>query len=122
VQGLNVLNLQSWLSPYAKWLVSVAPYAGARSVRVTSVRRSRARQQQLYNLRLAGSHPYPVAPPGRSMHEYGLAWDMVTEPYSALYTLGGWWQEVGGSWNRSDPIHFSIGIPIPWPTPPPYTP
>jgi len=120
VQGLNVANLQRWLSPSAIWLVSVAPYAGARSVRVTSVLRSRARQQQLYSLRQRGAHPYPVAPPGRSMHEYGLAWDMVTEPYSALTTLGRWWKEVGGSWSPTDPIHFSVPIPIPWPTPPPY--
>lgn len=99
-------NLEPWLTPYAEWLVWAAPYAGARTVRVTSVYRSRAQQQQLYNRFLAGRSAYPVAPPGRSWHGYRRAWDMVTEPYSALYTLGAWWRELGGTWGPSDPIHF----------------
>jgi len=107
MQTLSLKNLQPWLSPWGEWLVWAAPYAGARSVRVTSVVRSRARQAALYRLFLAGRSKYPVARPGRSQHEYGLAWDMVTVPYSALYTLGSWWQQVGGRWSRKDPIHFA---------------
>lgn len=99
--------LQPWLKPYAEWLVSRAPYAGARSVRITSVLRSRAQQRVLYTNYLAGRSDYPVAPPGTSKHEYGLAWDMVTEPYSALFTLGHWWMQHGGEWSRTDPIHFA---------------
>jgi len=118
----SLLNLQPWLRPYAEWLLSAAPYAGARSVRITSVTRSRGRQRALYNRFLAGRAQFPAAPPGRSHHEYGLAWDMVTEPFSALTTLGGWWNQVGGRWSPSDRIHFSVPYPIPWPTPPPYTP
>lgn len=108
----SLKSLQPALQPYAYWLVSVAPYAGARSLRITSVKRSKAQQQELYEawLRRDPSQPYPAAPPGRSLHEYGLAWDMVTEPYSALSTLGGWWKAVGGSWSASDPIHFSIRL------------
>lgn len=104
--GTSLRSLQPWLQPYASWLVSAAPYAGARRTRVTSVKRSRAQQSSLYKRFLAGLSSYPVAPPGSSKHEYGLAWDMVTEPYSALYTLGAWWRQVGGTWNKSDPIHF----------------
>jgi len=100
-------GLQPWLRPYAEWLVSAAPYAGAKSVRVTSVRRSRAQQQQLYNNYLAGRSSFPAAPPGRSKHEYGLAFDMVTEPFSALDTLGAWWQQLGGEWSPTDRIHFA---------------
>lgn len=107
MQSLSLTNLQPWLSPWAEWLVWAAPYAGARSVRVTSVVRSRARQVALYKRFLHGLSKYPVAPPGRSQHEYGLAWDMVTEPYSVLYTLGSWWQQVGGRWSSNDPIHFA---------------
>lgn len=99
-------SLQPWLQPWAQWLVSLAPSAGARTCRVTSAKRSRAKQRSLYDRFLRGQSHYPVAPPGSSQHEYGLAWDMVTEPYSALYTLGKWWKEVGGSWSRKDPIHF----------------
>jgi len=102
----SLSTLQPFLQPYARWLVSVAPYAGATSVRITSVLRSRAEQQQLYSNWLAGRNAYPVAPPGTSKHELGLAWDMVTEPYSALSTLGAWWNRIGGEWHASDPIHF----------------
>lgn len=97
-------TLEPWLQPWARWLVKVAPYAGARSVRITSAYRSIAQQTELWNNR--HRNPYPVAPPGASMHNYRRAWDMVTEPYSALYTLGAWWREVGGTWGASDPIHF----------------
>lgn len=99
--------LQPFLRPYAEWLVSAAPYAGATSVRITSVRRSKAQQQQLYNNWLAGRSRFPAAPPGRSKHELGLAFDMVTEPFSVLTTLGDWWRSVGGEWSPTDPIHFA---------------
>lgn len=99
--------LQPFLQPYASWLISAAPYAGAKSVRVTSVWRSRAEQQQLYNNYLAGRSSFPAAPPGSSKHELGLAWDMVTEPFSALNTLGAWWTSIGGEWSKTDPIHFA---------------
>jgi hypothetical protein len=42
------------------------------------------------------------------MHEYGLAWDMVTEPYSALDILGDWWKQLGGTWSPKDRIHFGV--------------
>lgn len=71
------------------------------------MRRSRAQQSLLYRRYLSGRATFPAAPPGRSKHEYGLAWDMVTEPYSALYTLGAWWRQLGGTWGgERDPIHF----------------
>lgn len=102
----SLRSLQPWLRPYAEYLVSLAPYAGARRHRITSVKRSRAQQRSLYKRFLAGRSSFPAAPPGKSKHEYGLAWDMVTEPYSALYTLGAWWKALGGTWSRSDAIHF----------------
>jgi len=120
MQTHSLSSLQPWLRPYAELLVSAAPYAGARSVRITSVVRSRGRQRELYNRFLAGRAQFPAAPPGRSLHEYAVAWDMVTEPFSALTILGGWWNQLGGRWHSSDKIHFSIPAKIPWPTPPPY--
>lgn len=104
----SLRRLQPWLRPYAEWLVWAAPYAGARSVRITSVTRSRAQQAALYRRFLAGRSQFPAAPPGRSKHEFGLAWDMVTEPYSVLPILGRWWNEVGGTWHPSDVIHFEV--------------
>lgn len=103
----SLRTLQPWLVPYAEWLRWAAPYAGARRIRVTSVRRSRAKQALLYRRYLAGRSRFPAAPPGRSLHEYGLAFDMVTEPRSALGILGSWWRQLGGTYGgRRDPIHF----------------
>lgn len=104
----SLSNLQPWLRPYAEWLVWAAPYAGVRSLRITSVVRSRAKQQLLYTRYLAGLSRFPAAPPGKSLHEHGLAWDMVTVPYSALSILGDWWNQLGGRWSPKDAIHFSV--------------
>lgn len=105
----SLATLQPWLRPWARWLVSLAPYAGATSVRVTSARRSSTSQKELYEKYLSGKSAFPAAPPGRSLHEYGLAWDMVTKPYDALWQLGAWWREVGGVWGGDrDPIHFEV--------------
>lgn len=76
------------------------------SLTITSVRRSRARQARLYRAYLAGRNPFPVAPPGKSAHEHGLAWDMVG-PLSELRRLGRIWRRWGGKWGgAADPIHF----------------
>jgi len=102
----SLASLALWSQPYARSLLSHAHSAGARTFRVTSVKRSRAQQAQLYKSFLAGRSSFPAAPPGRSKHEYGLAFDMVTEPFSALWSLGGMWKKAGGFWSPSDPIHF----------------
>lgn len=102
----SLASLVPWLQPYAKQLLSLAPSVGVRTLRVTSVKRSRAQQSALYASFLAGRASYPVAKPGTSRHELGLAWDMVTEPYSALWLLGDIWKKAGGFWFAADPIHF----------------
>jgi len=104
---MELRGLDVGIRPWAEYLVSAIRQAGFR-VRVTSVLRSRERQAQLYAARLAGRHPYPVAPPGRSAHEWGLAWDMVTEPYGVLYDAGALWRSWGGTWSERDPIHFEV--------------
>jgi len=91
-------GLQPWLRPYAEYLVAHFP-----SARVTSVYRSRTAQLQLWNAR--ASNPYPVAPPGRSMHEQRRAWDMVADQ-ATLARAGALWRSWGGTWSPSDPIHF----------------
>lgn len=99
----SVSGLQPWLEPYAVYLLSLA---GRSAPRVTSVYRSIAEQTRLYRRYLAGQHPYPVAPPGRSFHNYGRAWDMVASD-AVLWRLGQIWTSWGGRWGGpSDPIHF----------------
>jgi len=92
-------GLQPWLRPYAAALIGL--FRGR--LRVTSVRRSRSEQLHLWNTR--HRNPYPVAPPGRSMHEHGLAWDMVG-PDAMLDEAGRIWRAWGGTWSPRDRIHF----------------
>jgi hypothetical protein len=101
----SLAGLDRRLRPYAELLLSFARSLGA-TVRITSVRRTRAKQAQLYARYLRGLSPFPAAPPGQSLHEHGLAWDMVTEPYGALFELGKIWRSWGGTWSERDPIHF----------------
>ncbi len=97
---MNSFNgLQPFLRPYAAALVG--HFRGA--FRITSVRRSRSQQIALWRNR--ANNPYPVAPPGRSLHEHGLAWDMVGDP-ELLEQAGRIWNSWGGHWSPADSIHF----------------
>ena len=74
--------------------------------RVTSGYRSPAKQRWLYNRWLQGLQAYPVAPPGTSDHERGLALDVVSTDTGKLVAL---LTEVGLFWaGESDPVHFSL--------------
>jgi len=90
--------------PYAQALLEVA-HTYRLHPRVTSTFRSIPEQAELYRKYLAGQHPYPVAPPGESMHNYGLAIDIVCDD---LEWLGHVWKHWGGYWSPADEIHFSI--------------
>lgn len=102
------------LIPFAEHLLAVARYNGLNPV-VTSVRRSRASQRRLYELRqrtLAGTlrpgerpQQYPVARPGTSDHELGLAFDMVVANPAAV---GAYWKQMGGWWSPADSVHFFV--------------
>lgn len=95
-------GLQPWLRPYAEALTGYFP-----DLQITSVRRSRTQQIALWNNR--ANNPYPVAPPGTSKHELGLAWDMVG-PKEVLQQAGRVWESWGGRWGGrfGDEIHFEV--------------
>ena len=99
-------ELEPGLAPAAKYLVNyVAQY---RPIRVTSVYRSYSEQLELYRNR--ATNPYPVAPPGLSMHGYRRAFDVEATP-DVLAWMGAVWKRWGGRWGgdlqeRPDPIHF----------------
>lgn len=78
--------------------------------RITSVFRSRAVQARLYRNYLAGRSRWPAAPPGKSKHQYGLAFDMVADNLPALGAL---WESWGGRWGGRfhDDIHFELRGP-----------
>lgn len=95
-------GLQPWLRPYADYLLSFFP-----RLTVTSVYRSYTEQLRLWNTR--ASNPFPVAPPGKSLHQYGLAWDM-TGPDADLEYAGRVWNSWGGRWSPADKIHFEVRV------------
>jgi hypothetical protein len=95
-----VASLQPWIRPYAAAAVS---WAAARGGVLTSAFRSYTEQLYLWNNR--SRNPFPVAPPGRSFHNYGRAFD-INASEDVLATLGAWWKSLGGTWSESDPIHF----------------
>lgn len=103
------MGLHPTLATIKKNLPSVARSMGF-SARVTSGYRSRSKQAWLYNRWLQGLQEYPVAPPGSSDHEKGLALDVVSTDTPKLVAL---LTSAGLSWaGPADPVHFSmIGRP-----------
>lgn len=95
-------GLVPWLEPAAEWLYQVAAYNGLRP-RITSVYRTHTQQAYLRQRYERGLSDLYAAPVGQSYHEYGRAFDMVTDNPSALGAL---WNRIGGTWTAGDPVHF----------------
>lgn len=96
------------LVPLARWYVDTIRGYGAQ-IQITSTLRSSKRQQELYDEYLAGGRDLPVLPPGHSLHEKGLAWDMVVDgDYwgENQRIVGQFWKSLGGEWGPQDPVHF----------------
>lgn len=99
------------LQPFVEIFIQVLGAAGLQP-RITSTYRSRAEQSRLRRRYEAGLQPYFVALPGHSAHEYGLAFDLVVTPLSALAAAGELWESWGGRWGgrgrhgHPDPVHF----------------
>lgn len=79
-------------------------------VTITSGYRSPTKQRKLYARYLRGETPYTVAAPGTSLHEQGLAVDMVATPRSAQRALARVWEGAGFTWGGRfrDPVHFDL--------------
>lgn len=104
-------GLQPWLIPYAEALEQVANTYGLGPLSVNSVYRSRRQQELLYQRYLKGASRYPVAPPGRSLHELGLAFD-INVRQGAQSPEQRWladvWRSWGGQWSSQDAVHFFV--------------
>lgn len=111
----DLATLDPRLAPYAKYLYSLGKQYDGRLV-VTSARRSMAKQQRLYNDYIRGISKIPAAPPGRSLHQLGLAFDLARigkDPLAdpLLNWLGAVWVSWGGRWGgQRDPVHFQPSI------------
>ena len=104
-------TLDSRLQPYARWIYDLGKYYDP-LLTVTSAYRSRASQQRLYDKWRRGESAIPAAPPGGSLHQFGLAFDLarvgkdpLTDPL--LNWLGRVWEYYGGQHGgQRDPVHF----------------
>ena len=104
-------SLDESFRPYADALIEFGQRLDRRLV-ITSARRTLDEQWRLYDRFLRGESRLPVAVPGTSKHELGLAFDIARigiEPHqdNLLPYLGAVWRAVGGLWNSVDPVHFS---------------
>jgi hypothetical protein len=93
------------LAPAMQAALSRAEQLLGQPVPITSGYRSPEQQQRLWDNR--ASNPYPVAAPGTSMHERGLAVDV---PVSFVATLARVAPQVGlcHPFPQSDPVHFEV--------------
>jgi len=111
VADLRLLDAR--LVPSARYLYAIGKYYDPLLV-VTSGYRSAAKQAKLYQKWLSGESKIPAAPPGRSLHGYGFAFDLArigknpfTDPL--LFWLGQVWESWGGRYGgQRDPVHFQV--------------
>lgn len=106
----SLAELNQYLYPYARLLYQYGQKL-APELSVTSVWRSTVEQQRLYDRFVRGESDLPAAPPGRSYHEFRLAFDLARPNVNPredllLVHLGKIWNAVGGLWKSSDPVHF----------------
>lgn len=106
--GASLRELHPAVRPLAEAFVKAVEDADI-AVTITSVVRSRADQERLYERARAGLQHYPVAHPGESLHECGLAWDMVLDP-PEYTTVGEVWESLGFRWGGRfrDRVHFDF--------------
>lgn len=111
----DLATLHPQLVPWAKYLYSLGKYYDGRLV-VTSAYRSYAKQAQLYDRYIRGLSEIPAAPPGKSLHGYGLAFDLARIGKSPmgdplLNWLGTVWTSWGGQYGgATDPVHFQLSM------------
>jgi len=93
------------LAPSMVAALAIADARLGRSVPITSGFRSRARQEELWENR--ASNPFPVAPPGASLHERGLAIDVPRDFIDDLLSVSA---EAGlcQPLPATDPVHFVV--------------
>jgi len=90
----------------ARRLPVVAPKALGFSVKVTSVYRSKAQQAKLYADYKAGRSSLPANAPGYSLHERGMAIDLVSTDLRALVAF---MEYLGFKWaGPKDYVHFYL--------------
>lgn len=102
---ISLYKLHPQVLKVARALPRISKAYGVQT-KITSAYRSPAKQLQLYKKYLAGKMPYTVAPPGKSLHEKGLAIDVVSPDPAKLASI---LAQVGMKWaGKADPVHFEL--------------
>lgn len=101
----SLASLDPRVRPYFEWLVLAGRELGL-NPRITSTFRSREEQAALYRDYLAGRSRFPAAPPGSSLHEWGLAMDLVSSDNALLGSV--WQHYLGGFWSPNDEVHYDV--------------
>ena len=107
MSALTLQGLQPWFRPYVDYGLEVAAYYGVRAT-VTSAYRSHADQARLWANR--ARNPYPVARPGGSAHNYGLAVDIVGSTPHDRAAVSSIFAHLGLRSPPGDPIHFEWAV------------
>lgn len=104
----SLRSLDRRVVPIAQAFIRFLSQHGIR-VTVTSTRRDPALQARLYARYKAGLSRYPAAPPGKSTHGAGMAFDLKLDP-PVYEAAGRAWEAAGFTWGGrfSDPIHFDF--------------
>ena len=104
----SLRDLDNRAQSMARAFVRALQAAGV-TVTVTSTRRDSSQQAKLFADFQAGRSRYPAAPPGRSTHGMGLAFDLHLDP--PIYRAAGLaWESAGFTWGGrfADKIHFDF--------------
>jgi len=82
-------------------------------ITVTSGFRSIEKQRQLFEARRRGEHPFPVARPGCSEHNHGLAVDAVTSlPDRFIAPVAKYFGLVWAG--KGDAVHYGVFTQAQW--------
>ena len=110
-EGLNIQGIDSTLQ--GKLAAALAEYKEktGKTATITSGVRSREEQERLYQRYLSGQNPYPVARPGTSRHERGIAVDINRADADAMDSLGILQRHGLHRPVANDPVHIeAIGV------------
>jgi hypothetical protein len=103
MSSLTLTGLEPTFRLYVQYALDVLSHYGVRFT-VTSAYRSPARQAELYAAR--SRNPYPVAPPGASAHNYGLAVDVTGPTPNDREAIRYVFAAIGLRTLPNDPVHW----------------
>lgn len=106
--GKNLTGVNSSLSNALAGAAAEYQKITGKTITVTSAIRDPQKQQELYNDYLAGRSKYPVAKPGHSKHDRGMAIDINSADAEALSRMGLLTKYGLARPVANDPVHIEL--------------